>query len=81
MNIFREILDTSSWTIIQYRIDDTIETATPEDKVVLLKMQDTNKLDEVYALAHEHLGEHEKAKELRDWVVRQAARPKHDPLM
>lgn len=81
MNIFREILDTRSMTVIMHCIDEVMPTASPEEQAVLVKMQNTNKLDEVYALAHEHLGEHDKAKELRDWMAKQANKPKYDPML
>lgn len=80
-DFFREILDTRSMTVIMYNIDEKMATATPEEKAVFEKMQNTNKLDEVYALAHEHLGEHEEAKRLRDWIEQQAKKPKFDPLL
>lgn len=81
MDIFRKIIDLRSMTGIMYLIDDEMEKASPEEKEVFVKMQNTNKLDEVYALAHEHLGEHDRAKELRDWITQQANKPKFDPML
>lgn len=79
-DIFRKILDMRSYHGILYLIDDAIDATTPEEKLVFEKMRDTNKLDEVYALAHEHLGEHEKAAELREWLKNQAKKPKPSPM-
>jgi hypothetical protein len=80
-DFFREILDTRSMTVIMYQLDEKMAAATPEEKVVFEQMQNTNKLDEVYALAHEQLGEHEEAKRLRDWMEQQANKPKFDPML
>lgn len=76
MSIFQEILDCRSMTVIEYSILDALSSASAEDRLVLERMLNTNKLDEVYALAHEHLGQHEKAAQLREWLSAQAARPK-----
>jgi hypothetical protein len=78
-DFFREILSTRSMTVIMYRIDEVYEKSSPAEKSVFEKMRDTNKLDEVYALAHEYLGELEQAAKLRQWVKDQANKPKYDP--
>lgn len=76
MSVFQEILDCRSMTVIEYSIMDALPGASDADRPVLERMLNTNKLDEVYALAHEHLGQHEKAAQLREWLSAQAARPK-----
>lgn len=76
MQIFQEILDTGSYTIIQYRIDDELSDNIPEGaaKEALLKMRETDKLDEIYALAHEQLGNHAEAAKLRQWLADKVAK-------
>lgn len=64
-DIFQEILESRNYRNIMYKIDDAMKSATPEEKVVFVKMQNTKKLDEIHALAHDQLGEPEKATELR----------------
>lgn len=79
MKIFEEILDIRSFTVIGWRIDETLPTmAEGPAKEALLKMQDTNQLDEIYALAHEQLGQHEEAAKLRQWLANQVNKPKPD---
>ena len=81
MQIFTDILDTRSMTIIGYMVDDAIPTATGEIREALLRMQDTNKLDEIYAIAHEQLGHPEEAAKLRQWLATRGSRPAYDPMM
>jgi hypothetical protein len=71
MQIFKDILDMRSYTGIQYRIDDELSDNMPDGpaKEALLKMRETDKLDEIYALAHEQLGNHAEAAKLRQWLA------------
>lgn len=75
MNIFDKILDTKSMTILQCHIEDVVKDM-PDGaaKEALLKMQDSNKLDEIWAIAHEHLGNYEEARKLREWLKGKPAR-------
>lgn len=81
MKIFTDILAMRSFTAIGYMLDDALPTATGETREALLRMQDTNKLDEIYAIAHEQLGHHEEAAKLRQWLANRANRPAYDPML
>lgn len=82
MEIFKKILDSRSMTLIMYRIDEELPNV-PEGpaKEALLKMQDTNKLDEVWALAHEQLGQYDEAAKLRKWIADKPERDKQQVKM
>lgn len=81
MKIFNDILELRSFTAIGYMVDDALPTATGETREALLRMQDTNKLDEIYAIAHEQLGQHEEAVKLRQWLAQRATRLAYDPML
>lgn len=70
MNLFREILGCPAFTSIQHRLQDAMPSLSEAEQAVAKRMQQANKLDEIYALAYEHLGEHEEAKFLRDFMKR-----------
>ncbi len=74
--IFQSILDTRSFTVINYKCEDAIEHPdTPEsDRAALQRILESNSLDERWALAHEHLGQHDKAAEIREWMKGAAQR-------
>jgi hypothetical protein len=75
--LFEEILKIRSMTAIEYRIDDELPNVPDgPEKEALKKMQNTNKLDEIYALAHEQLGNHEEAAKLRQWMTDQELKKK-----
>lgn len=77
MNIFEQILDLRSLTAIGYKAEDALSEAdTPEKRKALQAIMSTNNLDEAWALAHEQLGQHSQAAELRAWIAR--SRPKMD---
>lgn len=81
-SIWLQILNIRSLTAIQYLVDDHIVLPSHLGTILALKkIQETNKLDEVYAICHEQLGEHDKAKELRDFMARKALEPKQDFLL
>ena len=80
-NIFQKILNTRSLTVMDYKCEDALDTdasLTAEDKSALRTILNTNNLDERWALAHEHLGEHAEAKVLREWLAAAAARKRKD---
>ncbi len=69
--IFRDILLSKSFIAIDYLCEDALKSPEPSDadRQALRNIYQSNSLDERYALAHEHLGEHEKAAELRRWIA------------
>lgn len=79
--IFEEILDLRSMTAIGYRIEDAIPGADDATRAALERMLNTNKLDEIYAIAHEQLGHHEQAATLRQWLADKAKRPQPELLL
>lgn len=68
--IFERILACRSLTIMDYMCEDALAGASisVSERNTLERIYATNILDERYALAHEHLGQVEKAAELRQWV-------------
>lgn len=68
MNIFPKMLGSASFYAIQYMSEDALANASEVDKAALTRILQANKLDECSALAHEHLGEHDEAKHLRDFM-------------
>lgn len=68
-------------TIITYAIEDALPSASGEAKEAMERMLNTNKLDEIYAIAHEQLGQHEEAATLRDFMARQAKRAKPELIL
>ena len=80
--IFHRILDYRSLTALDYLCEDAL--ATPDmsqgERDTLQRILNTNSLDERYALAHEHLGEHDKAAELRQWIAGAADRRRQAQL-
>jgi hypothetical protein len=74
MEIFRNIIDCRSMTAIGYMAEDALAANTDVAmREALQGILNTNKLDEAYAIAHEQLGETEKAAELRAWLSRPRA--------
>ena len=80
--IFHRILDCRSLTLLDYMCEDALAASDmPQDeRDVLQRILNTNSLDERYALAHEHLGEHDKAAELRQWIAGAAERRRQAQL-
>jgi hypothetical protein len=78
MNIFEDILDTRSLTVIHYKIEDAmpscIALGSIEDQKAFALILETNSLDEIWAIAHERLGQFEQAKALRDWIAKKTRR-------
>lgn len=78
--IFHDILATRSLTSIEYQTDAALAKLTkdspPADRKTLEKIQQETRLDEIYALCYDHLGQPERAKELRDWMAARDAQPK-----
>jgi len=81
MEFFKSILESRSMTAIGYALEDALPTASGDTKVAIERMLNTNKLDEIYAIAHEQLGEHAKAAELRAFMARQANRPNPELIL
>jgi hypothetical protein len=80
-SIWLKILDLRSMTAIQWLVEDNIVLLSKLSTIVALKkIRETNILDEVYAICHEQLGEHDRAKELRDFMAKKAAEPKDPEL-
>lgn len=70
MNIFQRILDCRSLTNISYFAEDALPTAQSDaERAALQAIISSNKLDEIYAIAHEQLGQHEEAAKLRAWLA------------
>lgn len=73
MKIFQEILDCKSMTVIGYKAEDALAELAPEgnepQRQALSKIVESRQLDEIYALAHEQLGNFEEAKKLREWMA------------
>lgn len=74
-SIFAGIIDTRSLTVIHYKVDDALEgQCTDDDRAALQAILRANLLDEVWAIAHERLGQHEKAAELRQFIAAKSQR-------
>ena len=76
MDIFRKILDTRSRFCIIDMAEEALPLSQGKDKETLEKILGADKNDEVYMLAHEHLGEREKAQEIRTWLKEKAQKNK-----
>lgn len=72
--IFQYILDTRSLTVIHYASEEHLEVVSPEEKVALEAILDTNSLDIAWAIANEQLGRTEEAARLREWVANKSRR-------
>lgn len=70
--LFREILETRSLTVIHYIIELRLPSY-PADSI-LVDMLQSSRLDNIYAMCHDQLGEHDQAKTLRDFMARQDSR-------
>lgn len=82
MNIFQEILDTRSMTAIGYMAEDALVACSDEaQQQTLRRIINASQLDEIYAICHEQLGQHDKAKELRDWLASRRDRRMDPELM
>lgn len=76
-SIWQEILDTRSLTVIEYKIQVALEINSDlcvQDMETLTRMLETNKLDLIWALAHEQLGNPDQTKVLRDFVANKEAK-------
>ncbi len=71
MTIFSDILATRGLTAIHYKCEDALAEAglTPFERETLQAISGCNNLDLCWAFAHEQLGEHDKAAELRAWAA------------
>lgn len=74
--IFKYILDVRSMTVIERKVEDKLAFDNPEDEIrtALEAILATNKLDEVWAICHDMLGQPDQAQILRDWL----SKPKVD---
>ena len=81
--IFRDILGTRSSIAIDYMCEGAFESpqTSEADREALRNIYQSNNLDERYALAHEHLGEHDKAAELRRWIAGAGLRKQRSVLV
>jgi len=77
--IFHDILATRSLSSIEYQAQNALDKlpkqSDPAERKALEQILAANRLDEIYALCHDHLGQPERAKELRDWMAARDARP------
>ena len=73
-SIFEEILETKSFTVIQCKTEQAIPLATGQEKDALERILLAHKNDEIYALCNEMLGNHEEAKNLRDFMALKAVK-------
>jgi hypothetical protein len=71
---FKEVLVTKSLTVIHYKTDDAIKFLTGPSRDAAQHIQKSNQLDEIWATAHEQLGQKEEAEKLRKWLADRAAR-------
>lgn len=70
MCIFTDILECRSKTVIDYKAEDALELTTdPATRKALQHIIEASHLDEIYATAHEQLGQHQAAKQLRNWLA------------
>jgi hypothetical protein len=77
MNIFQQILETRSMTVIQYAVEEALNKVQgDEQREALSAMLGLNMLDEVYIIAHRQLGQHAEAEVLRRWLDGADARKK-----
>lgn len=67
MNIFEQIIASNSMIHIDLLLEQALATAT-EDTPTVRKIYESNDLDERWLLAHEQLGNHDKAQVLRQWL-------------
>ena len=72
MNIFQQILNTRALSIIEIRAEQALalESHSDAEREALERILESNKLDEIFIICHEQLGEHEKAAKLRAWLSR-----------
>lgn len=85
MNIFEQILDCRSLTIIGYLAEDELALPAQEDNTAarqaLRRILSTTQLDEIYAIAHEQLGNSAEALKLREWLANRKPRALDPELM
>lgn len=67
-SFLEELLRTRTMSVIDYRLDETQEKCSPEQREVLLQIYRSRILDIKYALCYEALGRFDEAKVLRDFV-------------
>lgn len=72
LQVFKDIIETRWWCDIDHKIDDAIasDETSPEHRVMLDSMYTMTSRAEIYALAHDALGQHDKAAELREFVAK-----------
>ena len=68
MSIFENIIDTKSFLVIEMIATSALASANEKEKETLEKIIRSNDLDECWMLAHEYLGNKEKAQELKNWI-------------
>lgn len=69
-------IKTKSLTIIRYTAENLLENnLTEAQKSIIKSISVENKLDLIYALCHEYLGNHKEAKELRDYAESKKSNP------
>jgi hypothetical protein len=82
-NIWENILNTCSVTIIGIKIKTALDAINSEyaeeDLDALELMRQCKHVDEIYAIAHEQLGNHEEAKALREYVKNRSQRASYFP--
>ncbi len=83
--IFQQILDCRSLTIIGYLAEDELALPAEEDnstkRQALRRILSTTQLDEIYAIAHEQLGNSAEALKLREWLASRKPRAIDPELM
>ena len=67
-----------SLTAISYKIEDRLERQQTEAHTKILKeMYESNCLDTIHAIAHEQLGNTDRAQALRQWIATKRSRNLH----
>jgi len=69
MNIFQQIIDTRSLTVIHWKAEEALPTVEGDAHEALIEILATSVLDEIYIIAHMQLGQHEEAEVLRKWLA------------
>lgn len=66
-NIFQDILNTRSLTVIHYKVEDALKTADSNTAETLHKIYELNSLDKIWVICHGELGQVEEAAKILDY--------------
>ena len=74
---FQKLYGETSFTAMDYIIEEQCLPVAPQgsrERELLLKMYESNDLDERHLICAEYLGYEEHAQTLRDWIAKKAKR-------